>query len=138
MTKEAILAALAQAAQKLGIKAGPSLEFPADLAHGDYSANIAFVSARAMKKNPKALAEEVVKALGKIEGVAKIEVAGPGFINFHLAREYYSSILQKAATSEWGRNEHVKGYKVVVEYSQPNPFKPFHIGHLMSTTIGES
>lgn len=136
--REKIVKALAAALATLKIDAEPVLEFPADLAHGDYSTNVAMVGAKAAKKNPKALAEEIVKTLGTVDGIAKIEIAGPGFINFHLAREVYSSILQKAAMPEWGRNDHVKGYKVMVEYAQPNPFKPFHIGHLMSTTVGEA
>lgn len=139
--QEVILKKLKEVLKELGIDAEPVLEFPADLAHGDYSSNIAMVSIKKMANppagGPKALAEKIVASLGAIDGVSKIEVAGPGFINFTLARESYASVLQNTGI-EWGRNEHVKGYKVMVEYSQPNPFKPFHIGHLMSTTVGEA
>jgi arginyl-tRNA synthetase len=137
MVRDGIIEALKKIIGTLGISAEPVLEFPADLAHGDYSANVAMVAAKEAKKNPKALAEDIVAKLGAIEGVSKIEVAGPGFINFHLAREAFTDTVRHI-DERWGRNDHVKGYKVLVEYSQPNPFKPFHIGHLMSTTVGEA
>ncbi len=137
MVRERILDALKKTIKSLDLDVEPTLEFPADLLHGDYSANLAMVAAKGLKKNPKSLAEEIVKALGTIDGVSKIEIAGPGFINFYLAREAFAETV-KGIDERWGRNEHVKGYKVIVEYSQPNPFKPFHIGHLMSTTVGES
>lgn len=132
--------ALEGAFQKLGLEVKAELDHPADLSHGDYSSNAALVAAKKAGKNPRALAEEIVAALGAIEGVEKIEIAGAGFINFTLARKFYPEATQEILKQgdTWGRNDHVKGYKVVVEYAQPNPFKPFHIGHLMSTTVGES
>jgi arginyl-tRNA synthetase len=142
--REQITEALKKILGDLGIEVEPVLEFPADLAHGDYSTNVAMVGASKAKNppagGPKVLAEEIVKKLGIVEGVSKIEIAGPGFINFTLTRESYASVLQKTSIERdrWGSNDHVKGYKVMVEYAQPNPFKPFHIGHLMSTAIGES
>ncbi len=136
-----ILYALKNALAKLGIHTGEvTLSHPEELSHGDYATSIALAAAKAANKNPKTLAEEIVEAMGKVDGVSKIEVAGPGFINFTLERGYFPSQLKRIldAASRWGRNDHVKGYKVMVEYAQPNPFKPFHIGHLMSITTGES
>lgn len=114
-----------------------ALEFPAELAHGDYATNVALVAAKKAGMNPRSLAEKIVAELGDIEGVEKIEVAGPGFINFTLAREYFSQSIQ-SVDEEWGKNQNLKGRRVVVEYSCPNPFKEMHIGHLMSTVIGEA
>jgi arginyl-tRNA synthetase len=132
-----------EALQNLGIEAGDIvLEHPADVANGDYSTNVAFAYAKKVGKNPKALAEEIKTELekNKIEEIEKVEVAGAGFINFYLSREFFTQsiieILNKK--SGWGKNEILNGKKVMIEYTQPNPFKPFHIGHLMSNAIGES
>lgn len=132
--------ALNTALKKLEIEAALFIDHPADISHGDYSCNVALVAAKKVGKNPRALADEIVKAIEAIDGVEKIDVAGAGFINFHLAKSFFpkvtAEILEKG--EGWGRNEHVQGYKVLVEFSQPNQFKPFHIGHLMSTAVGES
>lgn len=114
-----------------------SVEYPADLAHGDFATNAALVAANKAKSNPKELAEKITEALGEIDGVEKIEVAGPGFINFTLSREYFSSVVE-GVDEAWGRNKTLQGKKVLVEYAQPNLFKPFHVGHLLNTAVGES
>lgn len=136
-----ILYALKNALAKLGIHAGEvALSHPEELTHGDYATSVALAAPKTANKNPKALAEEIVAALGDVDGVSKIEVAGPGFINFTLERGYFPSQLKRIldGAERWGRNDHVKGYKVMVEYTDPNAFKPLHIGHLMSNAIGES
>lgn len=135
--KSKILTALKKVLAELGVEAEPVLEFPADLAHGDYATNVAMVGAKRVGKNPKALAEEIVAKLGTIDGVSKIEIAGPGFINFTLAREVYANVLQNIGI-DWGETSITAPWKVMVEYTDPNPFKIFHIGHLMSNAIGES
>lgn len=118
------------------------LEHPADFSHGDYSCNVALVSAKTAGENPRVLAERIAAELEKNKPaeVERIEVAGPGFINFHLSREFFrksvTEILEKG--DAWGRNETLAGKKVMVEYTDPNPFKVFHVGHLMTNVIGES
>lgn len=107
------------------------LERPADMAHGDYATNVALVAAKTLKKNPKEVAQELLSKLGDIEGVEKVEVAGAGFINFYLSRAALMPKEEKPPQLYTGKT-------VMVDYTQPNPFKPFHIGHLMSNTIGES
>ena len=136
-----ILYGLKNALAKLGIHAGEvTLSHPDELSHGDYATSVALAAAKTANKNPKALAEKIVEAMGEVDGVGKIEVAGPGFINFTLERGYFPSQLKRIldGADRWGRNDHVKGYKVMVEYTDPNAFKPLHIGHLMSNAIGES
>lgn len=118
------------------------VEHPDDFSHGDYSTNIAMVLAKKVSKNPRQLAEEIKTEIEKSlpQDVEKIEIAGPGFINFYLSREFFvnktKEILDKKAN--WGKNEILVGKKVMVEYTDPNPFKPFHIGHLMANAVGES
>ena len=77
---------------------------------------------------------------GKIQKVEKIEVAGPGFLNFKMDRDFFSEKIMVAlkAGDEWGKNKSLAGKRIMVEYTQPNPLKVFHIGHLMSNAIGES
>lgn len=115
----------------------PVLEFPAELPHGDFATNAALAAAKAAGMNPKELAEKIVSELGEIDGVEKIEVAGPGFINFHLSREYFSKTVSEV-NGDWGKGELLSGKKVMVEYTDPNPFKELHIGHLVPNALGEA
>lgn len=119
-----------------------AVEWPADLSHGDYATNAAMAAAKALGKNPKALAEELVPKIEEyLEGLTEsITVAGPGFINFKLARPHFSLVLETAIAEGgvWGAGAVQKGRRVAIEYSCPNPFKQMHVGHLMSTIIGEA
>ena len=134
-------AALQKALTGLGIEGvTPVLEHPGELTNGDYATSVALAAAKAAKKNPKVLAEELLAALGTIDGIEKVEVAGPGFINFYLSRKYFTTSVADivAVGSEWGKNGSQKGRRVMVEYANPNTFKEMHIGHMMSTIIGEA
>lgn len=119
------------------------LEHPEDLKNGDYSTNVALAIAKGIKKNPKVLAEEIVFEINRLnvdKNIEKVEVAGNGFINFYLSRKFFANsieeILNKA--DNFGKNDLLSGKKIMVEYTDPNPFKPIHIGHLMTNAIGES
>jgi len=118
------------------------LERPADANHGDFATNIALTLAKQTKLNPRELAEKITGILReqKIEFVEKIEIAGPGFINFYLSPKFFSNELEIVLKRKelYGNSNEWRGRKVLVEYTDPNPFKVFHIGHLMSNTIGES
>jgi len=107
--------------EALGTDALFVVERPRALSHGDYSTNAALVA----KVDPTALADKL-----KIEGVERVEVAGK-FINFYLSREELIPKEQKIPQLYAGK-------KIMVEYTDPNPFKEFHIGHLMSNAIGEA
>ncbi len=118
------------------------LEHPADLSFGDYSSNVALAYAKELKIKPRELAEKIVEKIRthKIKEIEKVEVAGAGFINFFLSKEFFTKSLNEGIKNEenFGANELLKGQKIMIEYTDPNPFKEFHIGHLMSNTIGES
>src|SRR3989344_5460915 len=115
------------------------IEHPGELAHGDYATGAALQYAKRAGTKPRELAEKIVEKLGSIEGVSKIEVAGAGFINFYLSPEAISGVIEEARTNErWGANSNQEGKKTIVEYTDPNPFKEFHIGHLVTNAIGES
>ncbi len=116
------------------------LEHPADMAHGDYSSNIAMQLAKAVGKNPRELADEIVAKIPESKYVDKVEVAGPGFINLFLSNEFFESgvaeIIEKK--DDFGKIEYLKGKNILLEHSSPNLFKPFHIGHLLNNTYGEA
>ncbi len=118
------------------------VEHPVDFKNGDYSTNVAMVLAKRKQANPKQIAEEIVLKLNglKLEEIEKIEVAGPGFINFFLSSKFFKRTILQALNGEmhYGRNKDLAGKNIIIEYTDPNPFKPLHIGHLMSNSIGES
>src|SRR3989338_4137254 len=124
-----------------------TVEHPEDLKNGDYSTNVAMVCAKKLKTNSKELAEKIVASLLRLEKgevgmgyIQEIQVAGAGFINFHLSRKFFSDSVTEILEQKenWGKNDKLRGKKVMVEFTDPNPFKEFHIGHFMSNSIGES
>jgi len=120
------------------------LEHPDELGHGDYSSNIAFMISKELKKKPVELAGDIVEAiktkLSAESRISKIEVAGPGFINFFLADRFVAEKICSVVNDEqnFGHSSVEANKKVIVEYTDPNTFKVFHIGHLMANAIGES
>jgi len=116
-----------------------TLEHPGELANGDYATGVALQYAKEAHMKPRELAEKIVSEIGKVNGVSKIEIAGAGFINFYLSPKTIAEVLEEARSEKtWGMNQNEKGNKTIVEYTDPNPFKEFHIGHLVTNTIGES
>ncbi len=113
------------------------LEYPQDFAHGDFSTNIAMSLAKERKQNPKFLAEDIRVKIPQSEWVEKVEVAGPGFINFYLSKKFFQESLALVGP-QIGKSLMYQGKKILVEHSSPNLFKPFHIGHMMNNAIGES
>ncbi len=148
MTSEILEDSIKKALKKLGLNVEKiTLEHPDDLANGDYSTNVALSHAKTLGVPPRQLAEKIVGVLqgstsksGKSQTSEKIEIAGPGFINFYLAPEFFPAATAEILNSgeNFGKNTELKGKKVIVEYTDPNPFKLFHIGHLMSNAVGES
>ncbi|MCX6712790.1 MAG: arginine--tRNA ligase [Candidatus Vogelbacteria bacterium] len=118
-----------------------NLEHPADVSFGDYSTNIAMALGKKHNRNPKDLAAEIAKQILKQnnENLDKVEVAGPGFINFYLAPKFLINEVNKVLLAKqcYG-SQAANGKKVLVEYSSPNIAKPLHVGHLRSTIIGDA
>lgn len=118
------------------------VEWPAELSHGDISTNVALASAKTLGKSPRDIAllvrEALLKSLG--DDATDVTIAGPGFVNIQLSKKAVDLDVAHSLTqaSEWGKGSVRRGQKVVFEYSCPNPFKEMHIGHLMSTIIGEA
>ena len=143
MITETIKNSIREALLKIGISHSEiHLEHPDEISHGDYSTNIALALAKEVKENPKALAEKIKKELDSspIKEIEKVEVAGAGFINFYLTKDFFADSLKDILLKgdEFGKGELLKGKIALFEYTDPNAFKDFHIGHLMSNAIGES
>ncbi len=116
------------------------VEVPADRSNGDFSANAAMVNAGTFRMNPRALAEEIAAGIS-LDGTyfSKLEVAGPGFMNFFLSDKYYADILLEIAESgkEYGRSDFGGGKRVLVEFVSANPTGPMHMGNARGGALGD-
>lgn len=117
------------------------IEHPGDLSHGDFACNVAMVLSKALGQSPRAIAEQLASKLeNQIEYVDRIDIAGPGFINFHLSRDFFVFETRRIleAGDSWGKNDTAQNETVLIEYTSPNLFKPLHIGNLVGNIIGEA
>ncbi len=116
-----------------------SVERPKERAHGDFSTNVAMLLAKAAKSNPRALAQQALDALPASDAIAKAEIAGPGFINFHLTPAAWQQQVRDihATGAGFGRNASGAGKTVGVEYVSANPTGPLHVGHGRAGVIGD-
>lgn len=118
-----------------------NVEIPADVSHGDLSTNVAMVSARVYRKSPKMIADAIVAAMN-LDGSSfeKVEVAGPGFINFFLGRKWFSedvlNVLREG--DDYGRTDFGAGKRMLVEFVSANPTGPMHIGNARGGAIGDT
>ena len=116
------------------------IEKPANSANGDFSANVALAGARAFKKAPRAIAESIVGNIDLNDTLfEKVEIAGPGFLNFYLSQQYYTEIIKDIAAKgeDYGKSDYGKGKKVLVEFVSANPTGPMHIGNARGGAIGD-
>ena len=139
---DTLRAALAKAAASIGAPtADVLLERPKDPTHGDVATNLALTLAKALHAKPRDVAAQLVAALELHAGlVSKIEIAGPGFINFFLAAEQLHAVLPAVLTagSQYGRGDAGQGAPVNVEFVSANPTGPLHVGHGRQAAIGDA
>jgi arginyl-tRNA synthetase len=117
-----------------------TVEPPRDASHGDLSTNAAMVLAKPARTNPRALAEKLVAELGKVDSVAAVSVAGPGFINLTLTEDTWRDELRGIiqAGGDYGRSTMGAGTSVNIEYVSANPTGPMHMGHCRGAVVGDA
>jgi arginyl-tRNA synthetase len=137
--------ALRGALDKLGVAAPESigLERPARREHGDWSSNVAMASAKGAGRNPRELATQIVEILSADlpRHVTQVEVAGPGFVNFHLAPTWLHDVLRdvvELGEHGYGRAQSGAGERVMIEFVSANPTGPIHVGNGWFASYGDS
>jgi len=140
--EERIRAALAGALASMGVEdAAVQLERPRDPAHGDLASNVALSLASRLRRPPRQIADEIARTLDLEEaGVASVEVAGPGFMNFRLALGAIAEGLREILTLDeaFGRSATGGGERVMVEWVSANPTGPLHLGHGRQAALGDA
>ncbi len=120
---------LAEASADLDIAS--TVERTRDASHGDFASNIAMRLAKAARKNPRELAASIIEHASSDELIDKVDVAGPGFINFHLSAAAYHSEIEAVLKNgdDYGRQPAKAGPKILLEFVSANPTGPLHVGH---------
>lgn len=143
--KETVMNALGRLVAEGKIEAVPlpafNVERPADVSHGDFSCNAAMASAKALRNNPRAIGQMIADA-AVLDGTVfeKIEVAGPGFLNFFISPLWFNETVGEVISSgsNYGKTELGKGKRVLVEFVSANPTGPMHIGNARGGALGDS
>jgi len=142
---EAVEAALKKAIEKGAIPEtdmpkGHQVSIPKQEAHGDFSSNLAMVLASRLKRPPRQVAEILVETLSENSLFERVEVAGPGFVNFFIAPEKWQANLRTIyrTGSKYGESDAGKGRRVLVEFVSANPTGPLHVGHGRGAAVGDS
>ena len=144
------VAQLTQAAYEKAVEAGKlpagaevkaTIEIPKDTAHGDYASSYAMAGAKALRMAPRAIAQTIVDHLD-LEGsyFQKVEIAGPGFLNFTLGPKWYKEVLADVERegAQYGANTEGNGEKVMVEFVSANPTGPMHMGNARGGVLGDT
>jgi arginyl-tRNA synthetase len=117
------------------------LETPKEKSHGDYSTNMAMQLARVAKKAPRMIADDIAANIDQeAASIEKIDIAGPGFINFFMRNEYLTELVPNIleAGDEYGRSDAGKGERINVEFVSANPTGDLHLGHARGASVGDS
>lgn len=142
--KEIVMNSLGRLVSEGKIPAEPvpafTIEIPNDKSHGDFSCNAALVSTKVFKQNPRNIANLIMEN-AVLEGTVfeKIEVAGPGFLNFFVGRNWFAETVNTVLNEKenYGKTEDGKGKRVLVEFVSANPTGPMHIGNARGGALGD-
>jgi arginyl-tRNA synthetase len=142
MIKQIILNHVKQVIESLDLASDKEfiIEVPNKSEFGDYSTNAALVLAKDNKKPPRDLANLLIKELKKNKNYKKVEIAGPGFINFFLSSHFYQNVLWEIFLTgmDYGQSEHGKGEKVLLEFVSANPTGPLNIVSARAAAFGDT
>ena len=141
LTQTAYERAAAAGALPAGAEVKATIEIPKDTAHGDYASSFAMAGAKALHKAPRVIAQAIVDHL-ELEGsfFSKVEIAGPGFLNFTLGPKWYGDVLSAVESqgAAYGSGDDGKGQKVMVEFVSANPTGPMHMGNARGGVLGDT
>ena len=143
MSAERLQAEIARVLAAMGVDgAHPvTLERPRNPEHGDWATNVALTLAKKLGRAPRQIADELAASIDRdAAGVASVDVAGPGFINFRLAGDLLAQGLAAivAGGEHYGKSDDGKGQRVAVEFVSANPTGPLHIGHGRQAALGDA
>ena len=115
-----------------------SIQESKEKAHGDYASNLAMVIAKDLSKSPREVAEKITSLLPPEEWIERVNIAGPGFINFYLKKDTHNEILLRIdeGGKSFGTNNSGNGERVLIEYVSSNPTGPLHVGHGRGAAFG--
>jgi len=141
LTQQAYEKAAAAGLLPEGAEVKATIEIPKDTSHGDYASSYAMAGAKALRKAPRMIAQTIVDNL-ELEGsyFQKVEIAGPGFLNFTLGPKWYGEVLSAVETegAAYGSGTEGAGKKVMVEFVSANPTGPMHMGNARGGVLGDT
>jgi arginyl-tRNA synthetase len=140
LLREALAALARDALAGVELPAEPALERTREAKNGDFASNVALQLAKPARRKPRELAELIIARLPASKHVARVEIAGPGFINFFLAAGASQAVIADilARGSAYGRSNGGQGRKLLVEFVSANPTGPMHVGHGRGAAYGDS
>src|SRR6202521_796244 len=111
------------------------LEWPPKIEMGEAASPVCFELAKRLRRAPRQIAQEIANGFGKVEGIAKVEVAGGGYLNAFFDR---AAFWQSAQAEQSGEKRVTSGEKTIVEYTSINPNKAAHVGHVRNAVLGDT
>ena len=141
LTRSAYRAAVQEGLLPDGVETVPAVEIPKDTANGDYTTTFCLAASKAMRKNPREVANILTQHM-KLDGTyfTSVEIAGPGFLNFRLGEKWYADVVEdvEREADAYGRGEGLKGKKYMVEFVSANPPGPMHMGNARGGVLGDT
>ena len=141
LTQDAYRACVAASTLPGGIETIPAVEIPKDTANGDYTTTFCLAAAKAMRMNPRQVAQTLMDAMA-LEGsyFTSVELAGPGFLNFRLGGKWFADTVSaiEAEGEKYGENDTLAGKKYMVEFVSANPTGPMHMGNARGGVLGDT
>ena len=141
LTEAAYAAAVKEGLLPEGVEVKTTIEIPKDPKNGDYTTTFCLAASKAMKKNPREVATILTERM-VLEGsyFTSVEIAGPGFLNFRMGEKWYRDTLAvvEEEGAEYGKNDSLKGEKIMVEFVSANPTGPMHMGNARGGVLGDT